>query len=151
MSVPTVLENRLSSLRDSVVQKAKGGEKEMESEWEQLEKLSKDDLIIELMKERTAHLELNRALRSLIDLDYPSDKTLPVYSDDDDPDYGCTSKDWISKIAEYAYRNSADKDSFSYSDLRSYGLSDDMADAAYHLLRQKGIIADSSRDMKGWS
>ncbi len=122
----------------------------MINEWKELESLSKDDLIIELMKERTAHRELNRALRSLIELDYPSDKVLPVYSDDDDSDYGCTSDDWIPKIAEYAFLHSIDKESFSYSDLRSYGLSDDMADAAYRYLRQKGFIDDSSRDLKGW-
>lgn len=123
---------------------------EMISEWEKLEALSKDELIIELMKERTAHRELNRALRSLIELDYPSDKVLPIYSDDDDPDYGYASKDWLSKIATYAYHNSTDRDSFSFSDLRSYGLSDDMADAAYLLLRQKGVIDDNSRDLNEW-
>ena len=62
MSVPTILENRLSSLRDSVTHNAKGGEKGMGSEWEELEKLSKDELIIELVRSRWQMRNLQKVI-----------------------------------------------------------------------------------------
>lgn len=122
----------------------------MVSEWEELEKLTKEELIIELMKERTSHRELERSIRGLIDVDYPADKTLPVFADMDEPGLGSASEDWLYRIAMYAYDKSADKDRFSYNDLEDYGLSSDMAEEAYRLLRVKGIITDDSKDLQGW-
>ena len=148
MSVPTVLENRLSSLRDSVVQKAKGGEKEMESEWERLEKLSKDELIIELVKERTARRNVDRALRSITDVEYPVDRRYSVYGEDYDSNYEAASDDWAYKIAFYAFKHS-DGD-FSPYDLESYGLDSDQSMEAYRKLRVNGIVSDTSYDQDGW-
>lgn len=115
MSVPTILENRLSSLRDSVIQKAKGGENEMESEWEKLEKLSKDELIIELVRSRWQMRNLQKVIEDL-------SKNLGgycLYEPGQKP-----SKDWVKKIAEYAFRNGPEN-------LCEWGVDEDTADAMF--------------------
>ena len=150
MSVPTVLENRLSSLHGSVIQNVKGGEKRMASEWEELEKLSKEELIIELVKERTAHRELDRALRGLIEVDYPADRKLPIFADDEDESVKQTTDDWAYEIAKYAFECAKDKDDFSYFDLEAYGLDEDQAEEAYRKLRMDGIITSDKHDLQGW-
>ena len=61
----------------------KGGEKGMASEWEELEKLSKDELIIELMRERWAHRNINQRLRMIIDYDYPDSNEIPCVVEED--------------------------------------------------------------------
>ena len=118
MSVPTILENRLSSLRDSVTQKAKGGEKEMESEWEKLEKLSKDELIIELVKSR-------RAMRNMCNL-------LHEISEDGASHYlydigEKPSDEWLSKIVAYAESKLESDDELDGSDLERYGVDSETA------------------------
>ena len=148
MSVPTILENRLSSLRDSVVQKAKGGEMRMESEWEKLEKLSKDELIIELVKERTARRNVDRALLSLTDVEYPVDRRFSVYGEDYDSNYEIASDDWAFRIACYAFKHS--NGDFSPYDLEDYGLDSDQSLEAYRKLRVTGIVSDTSYDQDGW-
>lgn len=148
MSVPTILENRLSSLRDSVVQKAKGGEMRMESEWEKLEKLSKDELIIELVKERTARRNVDRALRSITDVEYPVDRRFSVYGEDYDSNYEIASDDWAYRIAYYAFKHS--NGDFSPYDLEDYGLDSDQSLEAYRKLRVNGIVSDTSYDQDGW-
>lgn len=121
----------------------KGGEKRMASEWEELEKLTKEELIIELVKERTAHRELDRELRGLIEVDYPADRKLPVFDDDGQPDDVCD--EWVAAIADYA----ADRDGtdgFTPYTLESYGLSEDDSRKGYALLRNKGRITDDRYD-----
>ena len=115
----------------------------MASEWEELEKLTKEELIIELVRERTAHRELDRALRGLIEVDYPADRKLPVFDDDGQPDDVCD--EWVVAIADYA----ADRDGtdgFTPYTLESYGLSEDDSRKGYMLLRRKGRITDDRYD-----
>mgnify|MGYP004673040497 FL=1 len=109
MSVPTILENRLSSLRDSVVQKAKGGEKEMESEWEKLEKLSKDELIIELVRSRW---QLKNLQKVILELSQTMGSDC-AYEPGQKP-----TDAWASKIADYANRQGS-------LDLLDWGVDED--------------------------
>lgn len=115
MSVPTVLENRLSSLRDSVVQKAKGGEKEMESEWEQLERLSKDELIIELVRSRWQMRNLQKVILDVSEK-LGSDC---LYEPGQKP-----SDEWARKIADYAFNHGS-------LDLQDWGVDDDTSVKLY--------------------
>ena len=78
------------------------GEK-MKEVRKELKKLSKEELIIELVRERTAHRELDRALRGLIEVDFPADRKLPIFYDES-TDF--IDDQWISSIADYA----ADRD-----------------------------------------
>lgn len=122
----------------------------MASEWEELEKLSKEEIIIELVKERTAHRELDRALRGLVEVDYPADRKLPVFADDEDGSFRETTDDWAYRIAKYAYEHAADRDDFSHYDLDAYGLDEDQAEEAYRRLRMDGTIASDRNDLQGW-
>lgn len=150
MSVPTILENRLSSLRDSVNQNMKGGEKEMVSEWEKLEKLSKDELIIELVKERHERRIIDYRLRSILELDYPVDRQIPVYCEEEDLSEGSTSDDWAYRVSLYAYEQWDDKDDFDPFCAMAYGLDEEQSVEAYRKMRVNGIITDSSNDLEGW-
>ena len=124
MSVPTVLENRLSSLRDSVVQKAKGGEKEMESEWERLEKLSKDELIIELVRMRNLYGLIREDQSS--DCVYPMIEPLHTGEGDSYVEGQLAPEVWAERIALYTMKHP--KDGMFYScDLMDYGLTSDQS------------------------
>lgn len=104
----------------------------MASEWEELEKLSKDELIIELVKERYAHRNINKALRMLIDYDYPVEGEIPCEVDADDwscPGYP-TTDEWAERIVDYARKHRKGQ-SFDASDTSEYGLSWDQADEIF--------------------
>ena len=103
----------------------------MTNEWEELKKLSKEELIIELVRERTAHRELDRALRGLIEVDFPADRKLPIFYDES-TDF--IDDQWISSIAD---------------SLESYGLSEDDSRKGYAMLRRKGRITDDRYDEEG--
>lgn len=142
--------NPISTTFPVSVQNGKGGEKRMASEWEELEKLTKDELIIELVKERVSHRELERSIRGLIDYDYPADKRLSVFVDDDEPGYGSTTEDWAYRIACYAYEHAEDKDDFGPYDLGHYGLNDDLSENIYMKLRSDGVITNDKHDLAGY-
>ena len=147
---PTVCESRIRTPFPMSGERIKGGERRMASEWEELEKLSKEELIIELVKERTAHRELDRALRGLIEFDYPADRKLPVFADDEDESIKQTTEDWAYRIAKYAYECAEDKDDFSHYDLDTYGLDENQAEEAYRKLRMDGTITSDKNDLQGW-
>ena len=115
MSVPTILENRLSSLRDSVNQNMKGGEKEMVSEWEKLEALSKDELIIELVRSRWQMRNLQKVILDVSEK-LGSDC---LYEPGQKP-----SDEWARKIADYAFAQGS-------LDLQDWGVDDDTSDKLY--------------------
>ena len=73
----------------------------MASEWEELERLSKDELIIELVKARRAMRNICLVLKELSE--EPSDA-------------------WFEKIVEYARSNLAEGDYLDSSDLEMYGV-----------------------------
>ena len=104
------------------VHNGEGGEKGMASEWEELEKLSKDELIIELVHWKT----LYSMLRSEQDegCRYP-DLEVPCVIDDEgfwEPGQ-VTSDEWAEKIAAYAAAHATGED-FYPSDLIYFGLTD---------------------------
>lgn len=68
------------------------------SEWEELEALTKDELIIELVKERTARRLINRSLRWMIDLDHPIDGE-PSF---EGPIGAKPPREWVLKIIGHA-------------------------------------------------
>jgi len=144
---PSVITESISSLQVSDVQNLKGGEKTT-SEWEELEKLSKDDLIIELVKERTARRNVDRILRSVVEVEYPVKRKYSVYGDEYDSNYEITSREWAYRIAQYAFEHS-DGD-FSPFDLESYGLDSDQSMEAFYELRKNGIVTDPSYDQDDW-
>ena len=122
----------------------------MASEWEELEKLTKEELIIELVRERNLRREANRAIRWVVDLDYPEDRRLPVYANDEDVSLRATTDEWAYRIAKRAYESAADREDFSYHDLETYGLNTDQAEEAYRRLRVEGIIESDKNDLEGW-
>lgn len=137
MSVPSILEHRLSSLRDSVVQNVKGGEKEMESEWEKLEKLSKDELIIELVHWKT----LYSILRSEQDdsCDMPELVRSDAGSDDDWNPGEITSDLWAEKIVLFAAAR-AEGLEFWPCDVMDYGLTDQQSYDICKRLHEEGRL-----------
>ncbi len=149
-TVPSNSESTIRTPFPMSGERIKGGEKRMASEWEELEKLSKEELIIELVKERTAHREFDRALRGLIEVDYPADRKLPVFVDDEDESLKQTTDDWAYRVAKYAYERAKDKDDFSHYDLDAYGLDEDQAEEAYRKLRMDGTITSDKNDLQGW-
>ena len=102
------------------VHNGEGGEKGMASEWEELEKLSKDELIIELVHWKT----LYSMLRSEQDegCRYP-DLEVPCVIDDEgfwEPGQ-VTTDEWAEKISLYVASHTGNDD-FCPSDISRYGL-----------------------------
>ncbi len=118
----------------------------MTSEWEELEKLSKEELIIEIVKERTAHRELDRSVRGLMEIDHPVDRRLPVFVDEDDESLSRTTDEWAYRVARYAYEHWEHSYRFIDLDLREYGLYGDQAEDAYRRLCADGIIPGDGDD-----
>lgn len=85
----------------------------MASEWEELERLSKDDLIIELVKAR-------RAMRNMCSLLHEVSEDGAshfLYDPGEKPSDG-----WLSKIAVYAESRLGPGDELDGSDLERYGV-----------------------------
>ncbi len=120
-------------------EKGKGGEKRMASEWEELEKLSKEELIIELVKERTIHRQMNREIRSILNIDYPEDRVLPVYDDDGD-DGEATTDEWARRVILHAYSNAKDVDYFDVDAIRMYGMDSDQFDRVFEQMASEGLV-----------
>lgn len=101
------------------VENGKGGEKRMVSEWEELEKLSKDELIIELVKAR-------RAMRNMCSLLHEISEDGAshfLYDKGEKP-----SDEWLQKIVDRATSQLDDDDGLDGSDLERYGVDSDTAD-----------------------
>ena len=101
----------------------------MTDEWKELEALTKDDLIIELMKERYGRREINRQLRVIIDYDRPAEQETPDGTGEDDyllPGYR-TSEEWARKIVLYARKRYQGRE-FTPGETAAYGLNWDQAD-----------------------
>lgn len=125
------LEQKEHSVRTLVM---KGGENRMASEWEDLEKLSKDELIIELVRART-----------LLRLDTENDPDNPDYVDN--PANGeRTTEDWARKIVMYAYDHHEIPDDFDYPDVYDYGLHGAQAEEIFEKLVAEGRIERSTAD-----
>ncbi len=119
----------------------------MVSEWEELEKMSKEDLIIELVKERTAHRELCRGLRMIIEHDHPADDENYYIEGDGKDDWPGhrTTDEWARRIVLYAKSRSDDPE-FGYTDVMDYGLLGDQAYDMFEELVDEGILDWDSGD-----
>ena len=97
---------------------AKGGGKAA-SEWEELEKLSKDELIIELVRQRWLYKDLRLQLR---------------YMSEEEGQYAgapgqVPSKEWQRKIADYVFPNVKDG---GYEDLMTWGVDEEVGEALFN-------------------
>lgn len=128
-----------------------GERKRTASEWEELGNLSKDELIIELVKERYIRRQIDRSIRIVLDVDYPAEHPIPVFTEDmgDDGRYAAPD-DWAYRIASYAYEHCNDKSEFTPYSAMDYGLDEERSIEAYRMLRVNGIVTDDSKDLRGW-
>ncbi len=90
----------------------------MGSEWEELEKLSKDELIIELVKSRRAMRNMCCVLNELSGTGASSF----MYDKGQKP-----SDAWLEKIAAYAESRLGKDETLDSSDLEIYGIDSDTA------------------------
>ncbi len=100
------------------VHNGKGGEN-IASEWEELEKLSKEELIIELVKAR-------RAMRNMCSLLHEISEDGAshfLYDKGEKP-----TDEWLERIAVYATSKLDDGDRLDGSDLERYGVDTKTAD-----------------------
>ncbi len=91
----------------------------MASEWEELEKLSKDELIIELVKARRAMRNICLVLKELSE-DGASDF---MYDSGDKP-----TESWLGKIADSAKSGLEADEYLTSADLQMYGVDEQTAD-----------------------
>ncbi len=149
--VPSIVSERISTESAISHESGKGGEKRVASEWEELEKLSKEELIIELVRERNIRRIIDWKLRNIVEIDHPADVKIPVILEGDEDDQRHVANDeWAYAIALYAYRCAPDKDDFSPYDLHEYGLDLDQSEEAYRKLRVNGIVTNTEHDLEGW-
>lgn len=95
----------------------------MASEWEELEKLSKDELIIELVKSRRAM----RNMCSLLSEISEDGASHYLYDQGEKP-----PEKWLSKIVSYAESKLDDGDQLNGADLELYGIDGETADRCCH-------------------
>lgn len=132
----------------------------MASEWEELEKLSKDELIIELVKERHARREMNRSLRMMIDWDYKieGERSCEVEPDESIDSGSNTTDEWAKKILRYAKAHLKPEDysfdeaeygkswkefcdeQFDDCDTDEYGLEWEQAKRVFESMKKEGSI-----------
>ena len=98
----------------------KGGEKEMVSDWEELESWSKEDLIIELMHMRTIYSMLRSEQGD--DCRWPEMEVKAVEDDVHWEPGQLTTDAWAERIAIYAAARATED--FYGCDLIDYGLTD---------------------------
>ena len=89
----------------------------MVSEWEELEKLSKDDLIIELVKARWEKRNLQKVLLDLAD----NMGSYAVFEDGEKP-----SKEWQDKIVRHVFIND------DFHNLQEWGVDEEISDRLYN-------------------
>ena len=97
----------------------KGGEKGMASEWEELEKLSKEELIIELVRARTCYRGLRGECRKKNVHPWPEDLRYGARTDTEDGER--TTHEWAERIALHGAMHPLDS-AFYWCDLENYGL-----------------------------
>lgn len=101
-----------------------GGEKTKKSEWEELEALTKDELIIELVKSRWQFRNIKEVLSELATTGGEG----YIYSKGQKP-----TEEWANKIVKYAEKNHSDGDLYS-GDLQVYGMTEKSSESAYEKL-----------------
>ena len=132
---PTISTQPLTSARRSDAISMKGGEKGMASEWEELEKLSKDELIIELVHWKNLYGIIRVEQDS--ECPWPYIEPLSGLSDDGWLKAGqITTDSWAAKIAKYASSHVVG-DEFNPVDLMDYDLDENQAIRICGELRKK--------------
>ena len=90
----------------------------MVTEWEELEKLSKDELIIELVRQRWLYKDLKMVLRDLSgDFGYHAGAPGQI-----------PSKEWQKKIAEYVFPKVEEG---RYEDLQEWGVDEKVGEKLF--------------------
>lgn len=117
-------------------ERIKGGEK-TKSEWEELEKLTKGELIIELVKWKTLYSILRKEQGDDCPW-YAVERKTSLINGEEEPGE-LTSHEWAEKIALYGAMHPKDGAFFS-CDLMDYGLTGDQADEICEELREKGLL-----------
>lgn len=141
----SVVSERITTASVIRHENGKGGEKRMASEWEELEKLTKEELIIELVKERNVHRRMCREMRSIVDIDYPEDRRLPVY-EGEGSDSETTSDEWARRIILVALAQSSDPSYFDVEVVTRYGLDSEQFDKVYAEMSAEGIVPEATWD-----
>ena len=120
----------------------------MASEWEELEKLSKDELIIELVHWKTLYSILRGMQDESCHLPKLERKDAAVEEGDFNPgEY--TTDEWAEKIALYGVKH-LDDNSFASCDLMDYGLTDDQSyDVCKRLLKEGKLILPEGAELVG--
>ncbi len=142
---PSIVSERITTASVIRHENGKGGEKRMASEWEELEKLTKEELIIELVKERNVHRRMCREMRSIVDIDYPEDRRLPVY-EGEGSDSETTSDEWARRIILVALAQSSDPSYFDVEVVTRYGLDSEQFDKVYAEMSAEGIVPEATWD-----
>lgn len=108
------------------------GQKKEISEWEELENLSKDELIIELVRQRWLYRSLKRLIGSL--------------SEDEGwyADIGgqIPPEEWQRKIADYVFPNVEDG---GYEDLMTWGVDETVGEALFDEYYEKHFDGNGKR------
>lgn len=141
----SVISERITTASVIRHENGKGGEKRMASEWEELEKLTKEELIIELVKERNVHRRMCREMRSIVDIDYPEDRRLPVY-EGEGSDSETTSDEWARRIILVALAQSSDPSYFDVEVVTRFGLDSEQFDKVYAEMSAEGIVPEATWD-----
>lgn len=118
-TVPSNSESTIRTPFPMSGERIKGGEKRMASEWEELEKLSKEELIIELVKARRDMRNIRSVLGELSETGASSF----MYDEGSKP-----SKDWLDRIVEYVDSRLNSDETLCAADLEMYGIDEETAD-----------------------
>lgn len=103
----------------------------MSSEWDQLMELSKEELVIELVKARRDMRNLRNVLSELSETGGSSF----MYDVGSDP-----SEEWLDTIAAYAEARLEPGDRLCEADLEMYGVSEDVANRYIDFLRSQDCL-----------
>ncbi len=133
----TPLEQTITSPFSLSGERMKGGEKRMASEWEKLEKLSKEDLIIEFVRMRHLYGTLREDLPDTCPLPFESSKR--TVANGESVEGEPTTDEWAEKIALYGAMHPKDV-AFYSCDLMDYGLTEDQADEVCERLHREGRL-----------
>ncbi len=133
---PTVFESTIRTPFPMSGERIKGGERRMASEWEELEKLSKEELVIELVKARR---DLRNIRSMLADLSETGASEF-MYDEGSKP-----SEEWLTKIAELARSRIVPGEALSAADLEMYGIDEETADRYIESGRSQGNLRTAGR------
>lgn len=137
MMDPTVCETTIRTPFPMSGERIKGGEKRMASEWEDLETLSKEELIIELVRMRHLYGTLREDMPDTCPLPFESSKRSEVNGESVEGEP--TTDEWAERIAMYGAMHPKDV-AFYSCDLMDYGLTEDQADEVCERLHREGRL-----------